>query len=193
MLAACFGQEIKVAQGATPAGEGKWVNLTVASVTSYLKANGTGKFTPSLTVRCEAVGKPGKEDHSVVVLLDTGGVAPGTISKRANAAVDLAAPKDNPDLFGRENLLLPMKLDNHQQKRTWELLPKSDAVYVYMGAGETGIGAIMSPTQFTEKILSTAVLTIDFQPFGQADVFESKFLTGGMKKEFQQHRECSLK
>jgi hypothetical protein len=186
-------QQVKVAQGAEPAQEMKWVKLTISSLTSYVKANGGGNFAPSLTVLCEAQGKPGKEDRTLGLLLDTGGVAPGTMSTRASGEVVLSAPKETPALFGRETLLLPMKLDSHQQKRTWELLPKSDSVYAYMGAGETGLGALLSATELVEKLFGTSVLAIDFQPFSHADVFESKFLTGGLKKEFQQHRECSLR
>ncbi|HUP05079.1 MAG TPA: hypothetical protein VMU19_13880 [Bryobacteraceae bacterium] len=192
-LAACFGQGIQVTQSSNAADETKWVDLNIPSITSYLKADGSGKFTPLFTVRCEAKGQPHKEEWSLGVLLDTGGVAPGVMSTRSQGAVTLTAPKEDPALFGRETVLLPLKFDRKEQKRTWELIPKSTAIYQYMGAGETVIGSILSSNQLVEKLFSTNLFSVDFQPFGQSDVFEAKFVTGGLKKEFQQHHECSLK
>ena len=199
VAAQCLGQQIKVAEGGSQVDGGAWVTLTMPSKTSYQMANGTGMFTPSLTVRCESKGKPGKEDRSVGVLLDTGGVQPGTLSLVGNSSVTLTGPKDNPVRLARENMLLRMTLDTGRpQKRRWELLPSSDTVYQYQGIGETPLGSILSAGQLVEKLFSTAILKVEFDPFGQStfgqeNSFTAQFFPAGLKKDFEQHKECSLR
>jgi hypothetical protein len=162
-------------------------------------SNGTGKFAPSLTVRCDSRGKTGKETRTLAILLDTGGVQPGTLSAVGSSSVVLSSPKDNPVRLARENLLFRMKLDAAKpQRRRWELLPASDTVYQYLGDGETPVGAPLSPARLLEKIFATTLLTIEFPPFGQStfgqeNSFASEFHPAGLKDEFQKHKECSLK
>ena len=84
VAAQCHGQPIQVAQGGNPSDGSTWVTLTMQSQTSYPLANGAGKFTPSLTVRCESKGKPRKEERTLGILLDTGGVQPGALNVRGN-------------------------------------------------------------------------------------------------------------
>jgi hypothetical protein len=199
VAAQCFGQPIKVAQGSNPADGSAWVTLTIPSQTSYQMANGSGKFAPSLTVRCDSQGKPGKERRSFSVLLDTGGVQPGALSVSGSGSDLLTGANENSVRLLRENVLFRMKLDaNKPQQRRWELVPKSDTVYEYWGDGATGVGAILSPGQFLSKIFAARVLTIEFQPFGhqtfgQDNSFASEFHPAGLEDEFKRHRECSLK
>jgi hypothetical protein len=197
--AQCFGQPIKVAEGGNRTDASTWVTMTMASQTSYQMGNGAGKFAPVLTVRCDSKGKPGKEDRTIAVLLDTGGVQPGTLTLQGSSSVTLTAPKENPVRLARENLLLRMKFDaGRPQRRAWELLAKSDSVYQYMGNGETPVGSILTPGELIKKLFSTTILTIEFPPFGQStfgteNLFTAEFHPAGLKQDFQEHKECSLK
>jgi len=189
MAAQCLGQQIKVGEGSDPDRESAWVTLTVRAQNSFPLANGKGPFAPTLTVRCDAKGKGGK-DTSVGVFLDTGGLKPGNLS--AMGASSEVSPEAVTRL-ARESVLLQMSVDGGRpQKRRWQLLPKSDAIYQYWGEGETAVGSILSPGQFLEKMFGARLLTIDFQPFGRTDIFAAQFDTAGLKSEFKKHKACSL-
>jgi hypothetical protein len=189
LAAPCIGQQIKVAEGSNPSDGSAWVTLTIQAQNSYPLANGKGLFTPSLTVRCDAAGKGGK-DKTVGVLLDTGGVQPGNLSV---VGASSSVSPGSVTRLARESVLLRMSLDGGRpQKRRWQLLPKSDAIYQYWGEGETAVGSILSPGQFLEKILGAKLLTIEFQPFSQQATFPSQFLPAGLKQEFQHHKACGL-
>jgi len=184
-----MGQQVKVAEGGNPSDGGAWVTLTIQAQNSYTLANGKGKYTPTLTVRCDAAGKGGK-DKTVSVLLDTGGVQPGNLSA---VGADSEVAQNNVTRLARESLLLRMSFDGGRgQKRWWQLLPKNDAVYQYWGKGETPVGAIFSPAEFAEKIFGTRLLTIEFQPFNLQETFTSLFYPAGLKQEFQRHKACGL-
>ena len=187
-----MGQQIKVAEGVNPNDGGAWVTLTIQAQNSYTLANGKGRFTPTLTVRCEAAGKGGK-DKNVGVLLDTGGVQPGHLSVVGANTDESAGSQESLVRLARESVLWPMSFDGGRtQKRRWALLPKSDTVYQYWGEGETPIGALLSPGQFVEKLFGTRLFTIEFQPFSLQETFASQFLPAGFKQEFQKHKTCSL-
>jgi hypothetical protein len=54
------------------------------------------------------------------------------------------------------------------------------------------------PGEFIDKMFTAKVVTIEFQPFGhvtygQENFFASQFHPAGLKDEFRQHKECSLK
>ena len=137
----------------------------------------------------DAAGKGGK-DKTVGVLLDTGGVQPGNLSV---VGASSSVSPGSVTRLARESVLLRMSLDGGRpQKRRWQLLPKSDAIYQYWGEGETAVGSILSPGQFLEKILGAKLLTIEFQPFSQQATFPSQFLPAGLKQEFQHHKACGL-
>jgi hypothetical protein len=199
VAAQCHGQPIQVAQGGNPSDGSTWVTLTMQSQTSYPLANGAGKFTPSLTVRCESKGKPRKEERTLGILLDTGGVQPGALNVRGNSSELLADPKENPLRLSRENLLFRMTIDTGRpQRRRWELLPASDTVYQYWGGGDTPVTSVFLPGEFIDKMFTAKVVTIEFQPFGhvtygQENLFGAQFHPVGLKDEFRQHKECSLK
>jgi hypothetical protein len=152
------------------------------------------KFTPSLTVRCDSKGKPGKEDRTAAVVLETGRLQPGTLSVHATGSISLTSPAANDDRLLREALLFRIATDGGRpQRRRWELLPNSDTAYRYSGEGETAIGAIFSPYQFLAKAFAAKLLTVEFQPNGVDGAFTSQFDPSGLKAEFSQHHACSLK
>lgn len=184
-----MGQQVKVAEGSNPSDGGAWVTLTIAAQNSYVLANGKGRYTPLLTVRCDATGKGGK-DKDVSVLLDTGGLQPGNLSV-VGAGSEVA--QNNVTRLARESVLLRMSFDGGRaQKRWWELLPASDAVYQYWGKGETPVGPIFSPAEFAEKLFGTRLLTVEFQPYNLQETFTSLFSPAGLKQEFQRHKACGL-
>jgi hypothetical protein len=192
LAAPAMGQGIKVAEGGNPSDGTAWVTMTIKAQNSYTLANGKGQFTPSLTVRCEASGKGGK-DKNVGVLLDTGGVQPGHLSEYGAQTDETSGSQGNLLRLSRESVLWTMSFDGgRSQKRRWQLLPKSDTVYQYWGQGETPVGALLSPGQFVEKIFGMRLLTVEFQPFNRQETFPSMFLPAGLKQEFQKHKACGL-
>ena len=124
----CLGQQIKVARGTNQIDSSTWVTLTIPAQNSYPTANGTGTFTPSLSVRCDSKGKAGKEHRTFEILLDTGGLQPSTAP--GPGSVLLIPPKENQIRLLREDFFLRMKLDaDKPERRRWSLLPSSDTVY----------------------------------------------------------------
>ena len=193
LTAQCLGQQIKVAQGGNQIDGSTWVTLTIPTQNSYQVAN--GGFTPSLTVRCNS-GKKGKPGEASI-LLDSGGVQPRTPSNPGGGSVLLMPPKENQLRLLREDLFFRMRLDdNKPERREWTLLPSSDTVYKYSGQGEgmMGFGATwLYPRLFLQKVLTTKILMIEFQPFGQDNLFVSEFHLDGLNDEFQRHQECGVK
>lgn len=183
----CLGQQVKADQGSNQMDGSTWVTLTIPAQTAYQLSNGAGAFTPSFTVRCDSRGKTGKEHRTLEILLDTGGLQPGTPSPGLAATF---APKENQLRLLRKEVLLRIKLDTAKpERRRWELLPSSDTVYRYWGDG--GL-TILRPKKFLEWVFTTKVLMIEFQPFGQETPFVSEFHPDGLMEEFDHHQECSL-
>jgi hypothetical protein len=199
MMTQCFGQQIKVDQGGNQIDGSTWVTLTIKAEKSYQTANGAGAFVPSLTVRCDSKGNPGKDRRSFAILLDTGGLQPITPPSPGSGSVLLMPPKENQLRLLREAMFLRMKLDDSKPAiRKWSLLRTSDTVYSYSGDGESALllGAgwgNLAPKKFLESVFGAKVLMIEFQPFGQENLFVSEFHPDGLRDAFQQHQECSLK
>jgi hypothetical protein len=191
LTAPCRAQQIKTEQGTNQMDGGKWVTLTISAQNPYQLSKGAGPFTPSLTVRCDSRGKPGKERRTLQILLETGGIQPRTPPSGLAAAL---APKENQMRLLREDVFFRIKLDDAKpERRRWSLLPSSDTIYRYWGDGETGLGYAIFPNKLLEKVFVTKALMIEFQPFGQQDFFVSEFHPEGLKEEFERHQECSLK
>lgn len=187
----CHAQQIKTEQGSNQMDGSKWVTLTISAQGPYQLSNGTGTFTPSFTVRCDSRGKPGKERRTLEILLETGGIQPRTPPNGLAAAL---APKENQMRLLREQVFFRIKLDDAKpERRRWSLLPSSDTIYRYWGDGETGLGYVVFPNKFLEKIFATKIVMIEFQPFGQENFFVSEFHPEGLKEELERHQECSLK
>lgn len=187
----CHAQQIKTEQGSNQMDGSKWVTLTISAQNPYQLSNGAGAFNPSFTVRCDSRGKPGKERRTLEILLETGGVQPRTPPNGLAAAL---APKENQMRLLREEVSFRIKLDDAKpERRRWSLLPSSDTIYRYWGAGETSLGYVLFPNKFLDRVFATKTLMIEFQPFGQENLFVSEFRPEGLKQEFERHQECSLK
>ncbi|MGB7759787.1 MAG: hypothetical protein WBL61_08165 [Bryobacteraceae bacterium] len=191
LTARCYARQVKTEQGSNQMDGSKWTTLTISAQNPYQLSNGAGAFTPSFTVRCDSRGKPGKERRTLEILLETGGIQPRTPPNGLAAAL---APKENQMRLLREQVFFRIKLDEAKpERRRWSLLPSSDTTYRYWGDGESGLGYMLVPSKFLDRVFATKTLMIEFQPFGQENFFVSEFHPEGLKQEFERHEECGLK
>jgi hypothetical protein len=89
--------------------------------------------------------------------------------------------------------LLRMKLDGGAAVwRSWRPTEQT-GIYEYEGQGVTGMGAWYYPFRLLKDLLSAKTLYIEFQRYGERDVYVANFDLSQLKTTFDARPECQAK
>lgn len=161
------------------------VTLSTSATSSYRAAADHAEITPSLSIRCDQIGKK----RYVKVIVETGALEPlfhANVGFLSSETIIREAT---------QNVYFRTKIDTGKPAtRRWDRTGSVDGTsYSYDGHDANDLfGRLVPPQQWLRELFAGRMLMIEFQPRGWQEKFVAEFNISDFKNAYDMNPECPV-